>query len=100
MNIKQAKFSEEEKTEILQAQKTQHPVHVNKRLLALKLKAVDGMRSKDIGKIANMHATNEIFRGLEAVIDRLCQTVRDLAEDTQRVASITYRKWIIDALMI
>ena len=43
---------------------------------------------------------NEIFRSLEAVIDRLCQTVKDLAEDTQRVASITYRKRIIDALMI
>lgn len=77
MNIKQAKFSEEEKTEILQAQRTQHPVHVNKRLLALKLKAVDGMRSKDVGKIANMHATsvNRIVNrykveGIEAIVGK------------------------------
>ena len=77
MNIKQTKFSEEEKTEILQAQRTQHPVHVNKRLLALKLKAVDGMRSKDVGKIANMHATsvNRIVNrykveGIEAIVGK------------------------------
>lgn len=43
---------------------------------------------------------NEIFKCLDAVIDRLCMTVKDLAEDVQRVASITHRKWIIDALMI
>ena len=43
---------------------------------------------------------NEIFRNLEAVIDRLCQTVKDLAEDARRVASITHRTWINDALTI
>ena len=43
---------------------------------------------------------NEIFRSLEAVIDRLCLTVKYLAEDAQRVSSITHRKWLIDALMI
>ena len=43
---------------------------------------------------------NEIFKNLEAVIDRLCLSVKELSEDTQRVASITYRKWLIDALMI
>ncbi|MGI6652803.1 MAG: IS630 family transposase [Christensenellales bacterium] len=42
---------------------------------------------------------NEIFKHLEAVIDRLCLTVKELAEDVLRVASITHRKWIIDALM-
>ena len=43
---------------------------------------------------------NEIFRSLDAVIDRLCLTVKDLAEDNRRVASITHRKWLIDALRI
>ena len=43
---------------------------------------------------------NEIFNCLEAIIDRLCLTVKDLAEDVRRVASITHRKWLIDALMI
>ena len=43
---------------------------------------------------------NEIFKCLEAVIDRLCMTVKNLAEDVQRVASITHRRWLIDALTI
>jgi putative transposase len=41
---------------------------------------------------------NEIFKNLEAVIDRLCLTVKELAEDVQRVASITHRRRLIDAL--
>lgn len=43
---------------------------------------------------------NEIFRSLDAVIDRLCLTVKDLAEDNRCVASITHRKRLIDALRI
>ena len=43
---------------------------------------------------------NEIFKNLEAVIDRLCCTVNELAEDVQRVTSITHRRWLINALMI
>lgn len=43
---------------------------------------------------------NEIFKHLEAVIDRLCLTVKELSEDVQRVSSITYRRWLIDALRI
>jgi len=41
---------------------------------------------------------NEIFKNLEAVIERLCLTVKALSDDVQRVASITHRKWILDAL--
>lgn len=41
---------------------------------------------------------NEIFKSLEAVLDRLCATVKELAEDAQRVASITHREWLINAL--
>jgi hypothetical protein len=40
---------------------------------------------------------DEIFKNLEAVIDRLCWAMKDLAEDVQRVASITHRRWLIDA---
>ena len=43
---------------------------------------------------------NEIFKNLEAVIDRLCCTVKELAVDVQHVTSITHRRWLIDALMI
>jgi transposase len=43
---------------------------------------------------------NEVFGSLEGVIDRLCQTVKELTEDTLRVSSITRRKWLIDALII
>ena len=43
---------------------------------------------------------NEIFKNLEAVIDRLCLTVKNLSEDVQRVASITHRRWLMEALMI
>lgn len=41
---------------------------------------------------------NEIFRSLEAVLDRLCDTVKSLCSDPQRIASITRRQWLIDAL--
>jgi putative transposase len=37
---------------------------------------------------------NEIFKTLENVIDRLCETIRALSSDT--VKSITSRQWIID----
>lgn len=41
---------------------------------------------------------NEIFGSLEAVIDRLCATVSALCAEPSRIASITSRKWLIDAL--
>jgi hypothetical protein len=183
MSKKSAVFGKAERLEILAAQKKQHPVHVTRRLLALKLKEVDGLRGAEAEKIAGMHTTSvnrivkryqeegieaiagvrhhsehcyepgspdeyilllldnaawrhssamvvpdrvelfpllpytpelnpiemiwdearekgfhdEIFKNLEAVIDRLCRTVKDLAEDIQRVASITHRRWLIDA---
>ena len=42
---------------------------------------------------------NEAFQTLDAVIRRLCSTVRSLALDAKRVASITHRDWIYNALM-
>ena len=41
---------------------------------------------------------NEIFRSLEAVIDRLCETVSALCDEPDRIASITKRKWLYKAL--
>lgn len=43
---------------------------------------------------------NEIFRSLEAVIDRLCATVRTLCAEPGRIASITNRQWLKEALTI
>lgn len=75
MGRKCAQFSEGEKAEIQAAQKKQHPVHVTKRLWALKLKAVDGMGSAEAGKIAGIHHTsvNRIVNryhkeGIEAIV--------------------------------
>ena len=41
---------------------------------------------------------NEIFQTLEHVVSRLCNSILDLARLPSRVASITHRSWIIDAL--
>lgn len=58
MNIKRAEFSEEEKAEIASAQRGTYPEHVHKRLLALKYKALGGMRSDETGKLIGLHATS------------------------------------------
>lgn len=42
---------------------------------------------------------NEVFASLEKVVDRLCDCVRSLMRNASRIASITHRAWIIDALM-
>lgn len=51
-------FSDSQKPAILSALKKLHPVQINKRLLVLKLKAVDGLGSAQAGKIAGIHATS------------------------------------------
>jgi transposase len=68
-------FGEAERSEILAAQDQKHPVHVTRRLLALKLKVVDGMRSDEAGRLARLHTTsvNRIVKryqeeGIEAII--------------------------------
>ena len=75
MGRKNPVFGEAERSEILAAQKKQHPVHVTRRLLALKLKVVDGLRSEEAGKLAGMHRTsvNRIVKryqeeGIEAIV--------------------------------
>lgn len=58
MNIRRVEFSKEEKTEISSAQKGTYPSHVHKRLIVLKYKALDGMRSDEAGKLIGLHATS------------------------------------------
>ncbi len=36
---------------------------------------------------------NEVFKTLENVVDRLCETIRNLTQET--ISSITQRKWIL-----
>ena len=38
---------------------------------------------------------NEIFHTLNKVVDRLCETIRNISPDT--IISITARRWIIEA---
>jgi putative transposase len=42
---------------------------------------------------------NEVFITLSKVVDRLCEVTLNLMNDTSRVASITHRKWLMNALM-
>ena len=58
MNVKRVKFTEEEKVEILKAQRGTYPAHVHRRLLTLKLKAIDGLRSDEIAAIVGIHKTS------------------------------------------
>ena len=58
MGRKSVRFGDEAKAEILAEQKKNHPAHIYKRLLALKLKAVDGMLSKEVGTITGLHETS------------------------------------------
>ena len=77
MNVKKAIFTEDERSEILAALKEEHPPHVYKRLMALKLKAVDNLSSEDAGKYAGLHKTsvNMIIRrfqeqGIKAIVEK------------------------------
>lgn len=77
MNVKKATFTEQEREEILREFSKNHPVHVYKRLLALKLKAIDGKRSDEAGRISGVcHDTvNKIVRrykaeGIRAIVEK------------------------------
>jgi transposase len=77
MNVKRVKFTEEEKVEILKAQRGTYPAHVHRRLLTLKLKAIDGLRSDEIASIVGIHKTsvNRILarykkEGMEAMVGK------------------------------
>ena len=47
-------------------------------------------------QLRSMGFKNEIFKTLKHVVDRLCDTICKLSNDTVR--SITARQWIIDAV--
>lgn len=75
MGRKSVQFSEAAQAEILAEQKKKQPPHIYRRLLALKLKAVDGMLSKEVGTITGLHETsvNRIVsryqkEGIEAIV--------------------------------
>lgn len=58
MSRRRTSFNEQEAAQIVQAQKGTYPSHIVKRLLALKLKAVDGMDNRAISKIVGLHETS------------------------------------------
>ena len=77
MRTKRVEFAESERTEIQGELRKDHPVHVYKRLMALKLKAIDGMRSDEAGKLLGMYASsvNRIVNrykaeGMEAMVGK------------------------------
>ena len=48
-------------------------------------------------QLRSMGFRNEVFKTLNHVIDRLCETIRRLSSDT--VKSITARHWIVDCFL-
>ena len=50
-------------------------------------------------EIREKNFLNEVFISLRKVVDRLCEGALKLMDDPARVASITHRDWLIDALM-
>ena len=48
-------------------------------------------------QLRSMGFRNEVFKTLNHVIDRLCDTIRQLSSDT--VKSITARQWILDCCL-
>lgn len=77
MNTRKATFTKEEREEIGQEFSRSHLNQVYKRLLILKLKALDGMSSDEAAKISGLcHASvNRIIRrykakGMEAIVGR------------------------------
>lgn len=77
MNVKKAVFTETEQAEIQAEMGKDHPHHVYRRLLALKLKAIDGMRSDETAKHAGLcpTAVNKIVnrykeQGIEVIVGK------------------------------
>lgn len=77
MRTKRVEFTESERTEIQGELRKDHPAHVYKRLMSLKLKAVDGIRSEEVGKLLGIYASsvNRIVNryraeGMEAIVGK------------------------------
>lgn len=58
MNVKKVEFTKEEKDIIKDALQENQLPGAYKRLMALKLKAIDGKRSDETGKLVGLHATS------------------------------------------
>lgn len=70
-------FTEQEVNAIQSEQKKTQTPHVYKRLMALKMKAVDGKSSREIGELVGLHVTsvNRILHrmkdeGIEAIVSK------------------------------
>lgn len=77
MRKKREGYTEEERQGITKAMRGEHPGHVIKRLIALKLTIVDGLSSEAAGKHAGLHTTSvnrniRMYRheGIEAIIGK------------------------------
>lgn len=77
VNVKRVEFTEAERAQISSELKKGHPAHVYKRLMVLKFKAEDGMRSDEAGKLLDMYASsvNRIVNrykaeGIEAIVGK------------------------------
>ena len=77
MNVKKATFTEDERGDILEEFSKDHAHHVYKRILVLKMKAVDGMRSEEVAKVCGLCHTsvNKIvnrykLEGMQAIIGK------------------------------
>lgn len=51
----QPQFSKQEKQEILEGLSKTQPPCIYKRLMVLKMKAIEGMKSEEVGKIISLH---------------------------------------------
>ena len=71
------RFTERDREEINKSMRGTHPGHVYKRLLALKLRAIDEYDNETAGKIAGLHATTVsrivsryFVEGLQAIVGK------------------------------
>jgi transposase len=58
MRSKRVEYTDSERTEIQSELRKDHPVHVYKRLMVLKIKAIDGKRSDETGKLLGLNASS------------------------------------------
>lgn len=77
MNTKKYEFTEDERDEIKRELAGTHPAHVYKRLMVLRMKAINGMRSDDVGRAVGMYTSsvNRIINrykkeGMEAIVGK------------------------------
>jgi len=77
MRVKQVEFTEEERAAIRAELGKDHPAHVYKRLMVLKMKAIDEMRSDEVGKLLDLYPSSVgrivdryKAQGMEAIVGK------------------------------